>query len=98
MSATHATGTAGPVGRVEVTVNFLGESAAAIHVVGTRATDQPEWLAKSQLEMKPGALEAAKASRAAGRMALLEISLPRWLAVKHGFAADVLEGQGELGI
>lgn len=79
-----------------VTVNFLGESAAAIHVLGTRATDQPEWLPKSQLDWRPGALEAAKASRAAGRLALLEINLPRWLAVERGFAADVLEGQGDL--
>lgn len=79
-----------------VTVNFLGESLAAIHVVGTRATDQPEWLPKSQLEIQAGALDAAKASRAAGRLALLELSLPHWLAVKHGFAADVLEGQGSL--
>lgn len=91
-----ARGQAGDARWITVTVNLLGESAAALHVVGTRATDQPEWLPKSQVEMRPGALAAAKASRAAGRMALLEISLPRWLAVERGFAADVLEGQGDL--
>jgi hypothetical protein len=94
LASGRATGTPSPAVRLEV--NFLGESPAALHVVGTRATDQPEWLPKSQIEMQPGALAAAKASRAAGRMALLSLSLPRWLAVKHGFAADVLEGQGSL--
>lgn len=83
-------------GRVDVVVNYLGETPAALHIVGTRPTDQPEWLPKSQVTWRPGALDAARASRAAGAMSLVTLSLPNWLAVKHGFAAEVLEGQGDL--
>lgn len=82
--------------RVGVVVNWLGQSASAMHVVGTHPADQPEWLPLSQVTVATGDLDAVRARFRAGGTAVLKIEIPRWLALEKHLLDVAGEGQGEL--
>lgn len=83
--------------RVDLVVNFLGDTPQSLHVCDTGDLGVACWLPHSQVLVEAAALASARAVRARNTApATLKISLPLWLALDRGLIAAAGEGQGEL--